>query len=343
MKTKFNPLPTLTTDRLVLRPLLISDAPEILLHRSDERMRLFIEPVTTKTLADAESFLEMIRANEEEGSSVTWGICKKGENKIIGSICLWNLDPENGIAELGYSIYWENWGKGYMTEAAEAVIEFGFNAMGVYIIQAFSQIENIASVKMLQRFGFVQTGVDGKYTIFAKCQTPKDAIQLETERLFMREATIADAPFFLELLNTPDWLANIGDRGVRNMEDAHRFVIHRIFLNCRKNGFGSYLIEQKSDGTCIGFCGLYKRDFLEDFDIGYAFLPPYYGKGYATEAAQAVLNLAKNKIGLERLKAFCTEKNKPSQRVLEKIGLRFERNFIAPGDEEELMLWGVKF
>ncbi|MBI1223862.1 MAG: GNAT family N-acetyltransferase [Bacteroidetes bacterium] len=202
---------------------------------------------------------------------------------------------------------------------------------------------NDVSIHLLQKQGFVKIGKEDKYEILALCRPPLGQFVLETERLKLREITPDDAQFYYNLLNSPGWLENIGDRKVYNLDDARKYIIHRLFSAYRNFGFGFWVMERKTDGVPVGVAGLVKRDFLDDVDMGYALLPEFYGKGYAVEAADAVLNFAKQKLALPRLAAILIESNKPSQRVVEKIGLRFERKFIAPGDEEELMLFGVDF
>lgn len=343
MKTLFTPFPNLTTERLVLRSLSLEDAPEMLIQRSDDRIRRFTETKKAENLADAAAFIEQIETAVAGGESVLWAICPKGEEKLIGTICLWNLNPENQVAELGYTLHPDHWGKGFASEAAAAVIDFGFVKMGAIYIEAGCMTGNDASINLLKKQGFVKIGNEDKYEIFALCRPPLGTFLLETVRLQLREITPDDAPFLLELLNTPDWLANIGDRKVNTLDDARKYIIHRLFAAYHKFGFGFWLMERKTDSVPVGIAGLVKRDFLDDVDIGYALLPDFYGQGYAVEAAKAVLNIAKRKLALPRLAAITIESNKPSQLVLEKIGLRFERIITVPGDEEELMLFEVAF
>ncbi len=343
MQTHFSPFPTLTTERLELRQLTLADAPEILLQRSDPRILQFIEIEKAVTVADATAFIKKIEANVAAGKGPYWALCPKGETKLVGTICLWNLDLEKHTAEVGYSLHPDHWGRGFAMEALAAVVDFGFAKMGANILEAFPNAENRPSIRLLEKSGFVKTGMDGKFAVYALCRPPLGEVILETERLRLREITPADAPFLLELLNTPDWLANIGDRKVRNLDDARKYAIYRLFLAYRRFGFGFYVMERKSDKALIGNCGLIKRDYLDDVDIGYAILPQFYGNGYAVEAATAVLDFAKQKLKLPRIAAITIESNKPSQRVLEKIGLRFERMITVTGDEEELMLWGMAF
>lgn len=148
---------------------------------------------------------------------------------------------------------------------------------------------------------------------------------LETDRLVLRRLTVGDAPFILELLNDPDWLHFIGDKGVRTLEGARHYILSGPIDSYARHGFGLFLTALKADGAPIGLCGLVKRDVLEDVDVGYAFLPRFRGSGYACEAAAAVLRFAKDAVGLSRIAAITTPDNERSIRVLEKLGLAFER------------------
>jgi RimJ/RimL family protein N-acetyltransferase len=164
---------------------------------------------------------------------------------------------------------------------------------------------------------------------------------LETERLLIRQLSTEDAGFILELLNEPSFIRNIGDRGVRTIEGANAYIVNGPVASYAKNGFGLYLVKLKETGESIGMCGLIKRDTLEDVDIGYAFLPRFWSKGYAVESARAVKEYAKNKIGLNRLIAIVDPENEGSIRVLEKIGLQFEKMVRLSEDDIDLKLFGT--
>jgi len=163
---------------------------------------------------------------------------------------------------------------------------------------------------------------------------------LETERLTLRLQTTDDADFILELVNDPSWLQFIGDRGVRTVEDAREYILNSINMY-EKSGFCFYLVERKEDNIPVGICGLVKRDSLEDVDIGFAFLPTYWGKGYAYEAASAVLAYGLDTLGLKRIVAITTQDNYASAKLLEKVGLKFERLVQLSNDEEELRLFSL--
>jgi RimJ/RimL family protein N-acetyltransferase len=162
---------------------------------------------------------------------------------------------------------------------------------------------------------------------------------LETERLSLRHLTAQDADFLIELLNDPSFIRNIGDRGVRTVQDAQAYVQNGPAASYTKNGFGLDLVILKDSGEPIGMCGLIKRPALEDVDIGYAYLPRYWSKGYAVEAASAVKQYAKDIIGLKRLVAIVDPTNAGSIRVLEKIGFTYEKMIKLSEDAIELKLF----
>ncbi|MET0981082.1 MAG: GNAT family N-acetyltransferase [Telluria sp.] len=166
-------------------------------------------------------------------------------------------------------------------------------------------------------------------------------VVLRTERLLLRHMTANDAAFLLGLLNEPPYLRFIGDRGVRTLEAARDYILTGPADMLRRLGFSFYIVELKETGRPVGVCGLAKRDFLDDVDIGYAFPSQYWGQGYAYEAASAVLAHAKNDIGLTRIVATVRPDNAASVKLLEKLGLRFERTLQPVGETPELHLFGM--
>lgn len=166
---------------------------------------------------------------------------------------------------------------------------------------------------------------------------------LRTERLRMRwfePANEADQRFIIELVNDPDWIANIGQRNVSTCEQAEAFLRNGPTGMCEKLGFGLYLVERLADGVPVGMCGLIKRDTLADIDIGYAFLPVARGQGFAHEAARAVLAWGREALGLKRVVAIVTPSNGPSLKLLASLGFADEGTFLMPPDNETLRLLG---
>ena len=153
--------------------------------------------------------------------------------------------------------------------------------------------------------------------------------------------SVADAGFILTLLNEPSWLRFIGDRGVRTIDDAKNYIIQGPVAMYASLGFGLCTVESKNLACPVGICGLIKRDYLDAADIGFAFLPAYWGKGYAHEAATAVLNFAKTDLGLKRILATTRLENIASQKLLEKLGLRFERLITHPDGDRDLRVYAI--
>ena len=162
---------------------------------------------------------------------------------------------------------------------------------------------------------------------------------IQTERLVLRHLSAGDAPFILRLLNEPSWLQNIGDRGVRTIADAQRYIETGPVEMYGRLGFGLYQVRLKVCDEPIGICGLLKREALEDVDLGFAFLPKFWGNGYAREASAAVMSYGRNELGLARIVAIIARNNDASRRVLEKLGFEFERSVHLGAGAEELLLY----
>ena len=163
---------------------------------------------------------------------------------------------------------------------------------------------------------------------------------IETPRLRLRRLTLddADAAFMMRLVNDPQWLRHIGDRNVRSLEDARRYIQKTLDMYERL-GFGSWVAQLKATGEPIGTCGLVKRDGIDDVEIGYALLPEFRRRGLALEGARAVLAYAWDVLRLPRVAAIVTPSNDESIKLLERIGLRFSQRITKPGGDEELSLY----
>jgi len=162
---------------------------------------------------------------------------------------------------------------------------------------------------------------------------------LETERLVLRRLTTGDAPFILELLNDAAFLRHIGDKGVRTEADACRYIETGPMASYLRHGFGLYRVELKDGGEPIGMCGLLKRDYLPDVDIGFALLPRYRSRGYAFESASAVLAHARDTLGVARVLAITSPDNVDSIGLLEGLGFRFERMARPAENEAEVKVF----
>ena len=166
---------------------------------------------------------------------------------------------------------------------------------------------------------------------------------LETERLRLRTLDQDDAVFYLALVNTPGFIEFIGDRGIRTVEAAAQAIAEGPMAMQAKLGHSIYLVERKDSGEPVGMSGLIKRDTLDHVDIGYAFLPEHCGKGYAYEAAQAVLEHARSDIKLTRLLAITSPGNVASIGLLEKLGLRLEKVVHLTAEDTGTNLYSLVF
>lgn len=164
---------------------------------------------------------------------------------------------------------------------------------------------------------------------------------LETARLLLRTIDESDAPFYFNLVNSPPFLAQIGDKGVRSLDDARAGIRTGPLAMQAARGHSLYLVELKKSGVAIGMSGLIKRDGLADVDLGYAFLPPYFGMGYGYEAALAVRDYARDVLGLLRLVAITSPDNVASGALLEKLGMRYERLIQMSPLDTGTRLYGV--
>ena len=165
------------------------------------------------------------------------------------------------------------------------------------------------------------------------------AVVLKTQRLVLREVVPQDAAFMIELVNEPAFIANIGDRGVRNLADAVAYIEARYTKSYRDFGYGLYIVEIGASGMPIGICGLVKREELEHPDIGFAYLERFRAQGFGYESAVAVVNYAREKFGFSRVHGVTAKTNQISVRLLEKLGLKYDRTISLSGYAEDSLLF----
>ena len=164
---------------------------------------------------------------------------------------------------------------------------------------------------------------------------------LETERLELGIIGEEDAEIMLAIWNDPGFIRNVSDRGVRTIEEAREAIRDGAQKLFDDYGYGPYWMQLKSDGTRIGICGLFKRDNLDDPDIGFAVLPNWIGRGYAGEAATAVVAYARDELRLSTITAIVSPGNEPSIGLIQKLGMTFDRMITMPGDDDEIRLYSM--
>ena len=166
---------------------------------------------------------------------------------------------------------------------------------------------------------------------------------MTTGRLLIRQFVIDDAEFIVELLNQPSFIRFIGDKKVRTVDDARSYITTGPIASYQRHGFGLYLVELNDGKVPIGMCGVLKRESLPDPDLGFAFLPEYWGQGYAFEAASAVLKEARDTFKPTRILAITNPDNDASIKLLAKLGFQLERVMKLSSDSDEVKLFSLMF
>lgn len=152
----------------------------------------------------------------------------------------------------------------------------------------------------------------------------------------MIPVSVKDADFIFQLYNSEKFIEFIGDKNIRSVEDAVDYIEKRFLPQIEKLGYGNYVITRREDGQKLGSVGVFERDGLDIHDIGFSFLPEYEGKGYGFEAAAALLEVTFNEFGLQKISAITTHGNISSQKLIEKLGLKYIKTVRLPNDDEEL-------
>lgn len=150
----FNPFPLMKTARLVLRPLMEADAPEIFTLRTDRQVNRYLDRTAPTSITEVERFIRRINEGISRNQWIYWAICRSGEEKLIGTICLWNFSEDQSVSEVGYELIPDFQGRGYMNEALVVILDYGFENLGLKKIKAFTHIDNQQSTRLLERNRF---------------------------------------------------------------------------------------------------------------------------------------------------------------------------------------------
>ncbi len=164
-------------------------------------------------------------------------------------------------------------------------------------------------------------------------------LPIHTAHLTIRYLTLADAGFMLELLNDPGYIRHIADRGIRTLADAERYLANGPLQSYQQYGYGLFMVVEQDTGLPAGLCGLIFRPYIGIPDVGYAFLPAFRGKGYAYEAASAVKNWGHNQQQLPQIVGICNRDNLASVRILEQLGLMYEKDIVIPDNQKTVCLF----
>ncbi|MCB0474694.1 MAG: GNAT family N-acetyltransferase [Flavobacteriaceae bacterium] len=295
--------------------------------------------------------LEAISKNPKSQKWLAYLPIDTGMNTLLGSCGFKGVPDKNGYVEIGYEVAQQFRNKGYATEITRLLTAIAFEDPEVKTVVAHTLAEENASVKVLKKNGFThieelydaEDGLIWRWEKIRKThKSDSGYLDFETDRLILRPTIPADAPFILELLNTPKFLKFIGDRKVKTIDQAEQYIKDRILPQLERLGYANYTLIRKSDGAKIGTCGLYDREGLDGIDIGFAFLPQYERMGYAFESAAKLQKAAFEIFGIKKLSAITTRENTSSQKLIEKLGLNFKEMIKLPDDDADLMLYTLE-
>lgn len=171
----------------------------------------------------------------------------------------------------------------------------------------------------------------------------QEGFELRTERLSLRRLTLFDADLMLSIWNDPAFIQHVADRGIRTIEQAQEALSQGAFKLYEDYGYGPYRVALAEDDKEIGICGLFRREGFDDPDIGYSVLPQFCGRGFAYEAASAVLHHARTDLKLTKICAFISPQNAASIGLAEKLGLKYEKAARLAGECEDVNFYSLAF
>lgn len=166
VSNNFSSFVPLTTPNFVLRQLTLADQDEIFILRSDQRVLEYLDIPAAKSLDDAIKFINKINSEDFNNEWVYWAISFKGEPKLVGTICLWNISEDKTSADIGFTLLPEFQAKGIMQEVIPIVLNHGFTTMDLGKIHGEVSPRNIKSIKLLEKFGFLCTRESKNTLIF---------------------------------------------------------------------------------------------------------------------------------------------------------------------------------
>lgn len=170
MQPNFSPFPYIITQRLSLRPISLDDDQALFFHRTDPEMNQYIERARPNHVSEVRAFIQMLIDNTEKNESIFWAISLKNRPELIGTICLWNLKPEEASAEVGYAMHPDFQGRGYMQEALDHVMNYGYNTLKANTLKAYVHRDNAPSIRVLENHGFVQAGSKDEFEAYVRSE-----------------------------------------------------------------------------------------------------------------------------------------------------------------------------
>ncbi|RUO80196.1 RimJ/RimL family protein N-acetyltransferase [Idiomarina tyrosinivorans] len=156
----------------------------------------------------------------------------------------------------------------------------------------------------------------------------------ETQRVTVRQLSLNDAEWLLALFNSQGFIRYIGDREIRTVAQAKRYIQQGPLKSYQETGLGLYAVEAQTTATPVGVVSLLKRDYLEHIDVGYAMLPEHQGQGYALAATAGLIDYARWRFALSQIDAISQADNQASIMLLQRLQFRYQETIQLPGSDD---------
>jgi len=336
---------------LKLQQLRAADAPALfeLVEKNRAQLRQFLGWLDHNlTEQETLSFIKRQQERQERGEALTLAI-RNGES-LIGLVGFHSIDLLNRSASVGYWLDAAHQGKGIMTRAVRALMDYGRYVLNLHRIEVRCATENIKSQAIPTTLGFEREATlkdalwhYDKYLDafqFSYIQQQEGTV-LETERMVLRKLCQDDVDHLQRIFSDPETMRYYP--GTKEVEETKRWIEKQL-ASYKQQGYGLWACHLKETGEFVGQCGLlFWEDIAgeEEVEIGYLFVRQHWKKGLATEAAKACLKYARKTLGRNRLISLIKPENSPSRAVAERMGMEVEKEAEVKG--VQALVYAIEF
>jgi [ribosomal protein S5]-alanine N-acetyltransferase len=324
------PLP-LYTRRLSIRPLTPADGADVYAVFAAPEVMRYWNSAPPADVSEGGEWAAYLAAMQRRLGYAQWRVAERATGRLVGIAGLQPLDGGPDV-ELTYALVPEAWGRGYATEAAAAALGYAFGEAGLERVVGIARPENGASVAVLRKLGLRALGEAEywgkrweKFEVAAddwRAESASARPPLLTERLELRRFASPDLGPLLVAFGDPAVMRFVGSERKPLSGDALRVLMRTADGHWSRHGFGLLAIVERESGRVVGEAGLQVLEAGPDIELGYTLARTAWGRGYATEAARAVLYWAFAGLRLERVVAVADPANDTSLRVLDRLGMR---------------------
>ncbi len=320
----------LVTRRLTIRPLTAADGADVYAVFAAPAVMRYWNSEPPADLAEAGDWAAYLEDMQRRFGFAQWRVSERAGDRLVGIAGLQPLDGGPDV-EITYALEPSGWGAGYATEAGAASLEFAFTEAGLESVVSIAKPENAASLRVLEKLGLRPLGEAeywgktwAKYVVTAadwRAERAAATPPLVSERLELRRFTAADLEPLLDVFGDPEVMRYVGEQRRPLRADGVRALVAASDAHWDEHGFGLLAIVERSSGRLVGEAGLQFLEAGPDIELGYTLARAAWGRGYATEAARAVLLWGFARLRLHRVLAVVDPANAASLHVLDKLGM----------------------